>query len=55
MNPARIFLERGRVALGRGLDYGAPGAGHVRLNCATSAEHLADAVARMTRIRELTA
>ncbi len=47
--PAEVFLNEGRVALGRGLDYGAPGAGHVRLNFATSAEHLTDAVARMAR------
>lgn len=49
--PAEAFLERGRVALSPGLDYGAPGAGHVRLNFATSPEHLADAVARMARAR----
>ena len=53
--PAQAFLEHGRVALGRGLDYGAPGAGHVRLNFATSREHLAEAVVRMTRVRELRA
>ncbi len=47
--PAEAFLSEGRVALGRGLDYGAPGAGHVRLNFATSPEHLTDAVARMAR------
>lgn len=45
--PARTFLERGRVALGRGLDYGRPGAGHVRLNFATSPEHLSEIVSRM--------
>lgn len=45
--PADVFLQRGRVALSPGLDYGAPGAGHVRLNFATSPEHLADAVSRM--------
>ena len=47
--PAEVFLNEGRVALGRGLDYGAPGAGHVRLNFATSPGHLTDAVARMAR------
>ncbi len=47
--PAEVFLTQGRVALGRGLDYGAPGAGHVRVNFATSPEHLSDAVARMAR------
>ena len=48
-DPAAAFLERGRVALAPGLDYGAPGAGHVRLNFATSPEHLSDAVRRMRR------
>jgi cysteine-S-conjugate beta-lyase len=45
--PADIFLKRGRVALAAGLDYGHPSAGHVRLNFATSAEHLSDAITRM--------
>ncbi len=45
--PADVFLKRGRVALGAGLDYGAPGAGHVRLNFATSPQHLTEAVGRM--------
>ena len=40
------------AALGRGLDYGQPGAGHVRLNFATSPEHLGDAVRRMARAAE---
>ena len=43
------FLAKGRVALGRGLDYGAPGAGDVRVNFATSPEHLSGAVSRMAR------
>ncbi len=47
--PAEIFLSEGRVALSRGLDYGAPGAGHARLNFATSPEHLSEAVMRMAR------
>jgi len=51
-DPAAVFLTRGRVALGRGLDYGPPGAGHVRLNFATSPEHLGDAVRRMARALE---
>jgi cysteine-S-conjugate beta-lyase len=50
--PYEAFLERGRVALSRGLDYGEPGAGHVRLNFATSAEHVTEAVTRMSRIRD---
>jgi cystathionine beta-lyase len=48
-NPAEAFLERGRIALSRGLDYGHEGAGFVRLNFGTSPEHLRDAVRRMAR------
>lgn len=46
-DPAAAFLERGRVALSRGLNYGAQGAGHVRLNFATAPEHVDEMVARM--------
>ena len=45
--PAAAFPRHGRVALGRGLDYGREGAGHVRLNFATSPAHLSEAVRRM--------
>ena len=45
--PARVFLERGRVALGRGLDFGAPGDGFVRVTIGTSSALLAGIVARM--------
>ena len=45
--PAEVFLDKGRIALGRGLDYGVEGAGYVRLNFATSPEHLDQALARM--------
>lgn len=48
--PAEIFLREGRLALSRGLDYGSPGAGHARLNFATSSAHLSDAVARMASV-----
>src|SRR6516225_9778191 len=34
--PAEVFLRRGRVALGRGLDFGAPGDGFVRVTIGTS-------------------
>jgi cysteine-S-conjugate beta-lyase len=47
--PREVFLERGRVALEPGLRFGREGDGFVRLNFATSAEILADAVARMSR------
>jgi cystathionine beta-lyase len=46
-DPAAAFLERGRIALSRGLDYGPEGAGFVRLNFGTSPEHVEDAVRRM--------
>jgi cystathionine beta-lyase len=48
-NPAATFLERGRIALSRGLDYGREGAGFVRLNFGTSPEHLTDAERWMAR------
>jgi cysteine-S-conjugate beta-lyase len=45
--PAKVFLDRGRVALGRGLDFGAPGDGYVRVTIGTSSALLADIVDRM--------
>jgi cysteine-S-conjugate beta-lyase len=45
--PVDIFLERGRVALGRGPEFGASGIGHVRLTLATSNAILCETVARM--------
>jgi cystathionine beta-lyase len=44
---AGVFLEHGHVALVSGPNFGTGGAGHVRLNFATSPELLADAVLRM--------
>jgi cystathionine beta-lyase len=46
-DPAAVFLERGRVALSSGADFGTGGAGHVRLNLATSPELLTEGVRRM--------
>lgn len=46
-DPAQTFLERGRVALSSGPAFGTGGAGHARLNFATSPEILAEAVSRM--------
>jgi len=46
-DPAPFFLERGRVALSRGLDFGREGAGFVRLNMGTSAQLMSEAVDRM--------
>ena len=45
--PAQAFLDRGRVALGRGLDFGAPGDGFVRVTIGTSSALLAGIVDRM--------
>ena len=46
-DPGKTFLEKGRVALHRGSDFGTGGDGHVRLNFATSPEILEEAVRRM--------
>ena len=46
-DPAETFLERGRVALSPGLNYGREGAGFVRLNFGTSPDLVAEAVRRM--------
>ena len=46
-DPAAVFLERARVALVSGPTFGTGGAGHARLNLATSPEILAEAVRRM--------
>lgn len=46
-DPAQVFLERGRVALVPGPEFGTGGAGFVRLNLATSPEILTEAVRRM--------
>jgi cystathionine beta-lyase len=48
-DPAAAFLERGRVALSSGPDFGAPGRGFARLNLAASPDNLAEAVRRMAR------
>ena len=47
--PCDRFLERGRVALAPGPRFGPDGDGFVRLNFATSAEILEEAVTRMAR------
>ncbi|GAA1416537.1 aminotransferase class I/II-fold pyridoxal phosphate-dependent enzyme [Streptomyces thermospinosisporus] len=46
-DPARVFLERGRVALSPGPAFGTGGAGHARLNLAASPEVIEEAVRRM--------
>lgn len=51
-DPAEVFLGRGRVALSSGIPFGSGGAGHVRLNLATSPEVLTEAVRRMAAALE---
>jgi len=46
-DPAQAFLSRGRVALSSGIPFGTGGAGHVRLNLATSPEVIGEGVRRM--------
>ena len=48
-DPAAAFLEQGRVALSPGPEFGTGGAGHARLNLATTPEILTEAVRRMAR------
>jgi cystathionine beta-lyase len=48
-DPREHFLEKARVALEPGLNFGRPGSGHVRLNFGTSVEILDEATARMAR------
>lgn len=50
-DPAAVFLEKSRVALNSGLTFGDGGAGHVRLNLATSPAILTEAVTRMGSVR----
>src|SRR5690606_35067137 len=51
-DPARVFLERGRVALSPGPAFGTGGAGHARLNLAASPEVIEEAVRRMRTAAE---
>jgi cysteine-S-conjugate beta-lyase len=48
-DPAQAFLERGRVALSHGPDFGVPGRGFARLNFATSSDIVTEAIIRMAR------
>ncbi|MDP5184365.1 MalY/PatB family protein [Blastococcus sp. BMG 814] len=47
--PARFFLDHARVALSSGHVFGTGGAGHVRINLATSPAVLTEALTRMGR------
>ncbi|MEV8569515.1 MalY/PatB family protein [Streptomyces sp. NPDC051322] len=51
--PAQLFLEHARVALSSGHIFGTGGAGHVRLNFATSQSILTEAIVRMGRAAAL--
>jgi cystathionine beta-lyase len=46
-DPAAAFLERGRVALFPGPRFGAPGAGHARLNVGTTPSLVEEALSRL--------
>jgi cystathionine beta-lyase len=48
-DPAGLALTRGRVMVSDGRQFGRGGAGHVRLNIATSAERVTEAVERLAR------
>ncbi|MFD9703886.1 MalY/PatB family protein [Lentzea sp. NPDC059081] len=52
-DPARTFLKHGKVALNPGMPFGTGGAGHVRMNLATTPEVLVEAVRRMARARNV--
>lgn len=49
-DPARILLDRGRVALSAGHAFGAVGTGHARLNLATSETVLREALDRIVGV-----
>jgi cystathionine beta-lyase len=49
-DPAAAFLDKARVGLNAGLEFGTGGAGHVRLNLATTPEILTAAVRRMAGV-----
>jgi len=50
-DPAAVFLDQGRVAVGHGPDFGRQGSGFVRLNIGTSPALIAEAVRRMGSVR----
>jgi len=51
--PRELFLVEGRVAVEPGTRFGARGPGFMRLNFATSAEILDDAISRMAAVCEV--
>jgi len=52
-NPHAFFVEKARVGLSNGADFGAPGKGFVRLNFATSRAIVAEALERMAKALRL--
>lgn len=46
-DPAKVFLERARVAVNSGIPFGTGGEGHVRINIATSPQILTEAIQKM--------
>jgi cystathionine beta-lyase len=50
VTPCAHFLDRARVALSDGIEFGEPGRGHVRLNFATSAEILEEILSRLEAV-----
>ena len=46
-DPSAVFLDKGRVAVNRGTDFGGQGEGFVRLNIGTSPDLISQAVRRM--------
>src|SRR5699024_3823758 len=51
-DPAEVFLQRARVALNSGPEFGNGGQGRVRLNYGTTPEILTEAVSRMASVVE---
>ncbi len=51
LTPQQHFLDRARVALSQGADFGEGGKGHVRLNFATSEEVLDEILSRLSGAR----
>lgn len=51
-SPYEFFLESAKVGLSDGIEFGGPGAGHVRLNFGTSAEILEEILSRISRALE---
>ena len=51
-DPAKVLVEKGRVAFNDGADFGPDGKNHIRLNFATSQEILAEAIKRMASVLE---